>query len=476
MVLDYARALRATEAQRFYHKLVAERGMDDYEFQARGVAWLAERHTAYLADEGGGGKSPQAIIAADFLDIPHIEVICPAIAVTDWTRKFETWSSRARAIYPSYNSAPVPPAGVRANSVIISGYETTVNHRKLLQANPHRGLLIIDEAHYIKNPTTIRARAIYGADCAADPTKSKSISAHYDRVWLLSGTPLPNGDPREMWPHLRALRPYSILNGDGRPMTRSEWEYEFCIFRPGLGDDKVVGIRTPERFRRIISDFVLQRTSVDMGLPDVRFELYPMEAKKVPRALAIEAWPDLADALRAILTQAEAGDIDEQLKAQMATVRRLTGLLKVEAITSLVTEELRAGTVDKILVFGYHVDVVNEIAKRLSPFGAAAITGATSEKTRWSVIDDFNAGRRRVLVGEILAAGTNVGAPCRNVIFAETDWVPDNNRQAAWRARRIDGHREPVLARMLTIDGTIDDLMQQAARRKLSQTRQLLFS
>lgn len=464
------------DPQAFYRQVITDHGEDTYDFQAEGVAWLAERRTAYLADEMGMGKSMEAGVAADFLEIPHIQVICPAIAVTDWLRKFERWSIYPRALYTSYNSAPVPPAAVRKNSVIISGFETSINHRKLLQANPHGGLLILDECHGFKNPAAKRTRGMYGEGCAGglDKKGCECIIKHYERVWLLSGTPVPNGDPRELWPHLRALRPWSVLNSQGAPMSYREWENEFCIFAPGLGEGKVVGIRDPARLQRILSDFMLRRLGNVAGLPSVRFELYPMKSTHFCADVAAASWPELTDAFNRILKSAETADLDTQLMEQMATVRRLTGLLKVDATVELAAGELRTGQLDKVVIFGYHVDVVEGIAHGLCKFGAAAITGATPNSERWRAIDAFNSGKHRVLASNILAGGTNLSVPCRHVLFAETDWVANNNLQAAYRTRRIDGHRDPILARMIAIEGTIDDLMQQVARRKLRHTQLIL--
>lgn len=463
-----------TAADFYFQAVKARSTADPYDFQAEGVEWLSERLTAYLADEMGMGKSLEMILAADYLEIPFINVVCPAIAVTDWVRKFQFWSSFDRDIYASRNASPVAPASIRRKSVVISGYETAINHRKLIQANPHGGVLFIDEAHYLKNGLAQRTRGFYGKNCSGG-IDSQCITKSFERVWLASGTPVPNGDPREMWPHVHALRPYSILQNDA-PMSFNDWCDEFCVFRPGLGTDKVIGVRNEKRFLQILDDFMLRRLGDVAGLPEVRFEIYPMEPRNVPTNLAIDAWPDLADALYGILDAAGRGDIDAQLEEQLATVRRLTGLLKVEATVELVAEELRSGQMDKCIIFAYHIDVVEAIAKRLSKFGSGAITGNTSETNRWKIIDGFNAGHLRCPVVNILAGSTNLSMPCRHVLFAETDWSPNNVRQAAFRARRIDGHRDPVLARIVSISGTIDDLLQQTAQRKLRQSRQLLPS
>jgi SNF2 family DNA or RNA helicase len=448
-----------------------------YPFQREGALWLADgAPTKYLADDCGMGKSVQDITAADLLGVDHVQVECPAIAVEDWYRKFLSWSDYGRHVFKSFAGAPIAPAQVPRKSVIINSFECSVRHRALYKQNKHRGLLIVDEAHYAKNPRTNRALALYGGNCEG----FGGISQNYDLVWCNSGTPTPNGDPRELWPHLRALRPYSIIDsGTGLPMSYTAFGDRFCRFRPGLGGDKVVGTRNEEELTAILGGgprpFMLRRLGDVAGLPDVRFELYPMLPASVPRELDPAQWPDLTGRLDYILAAAGEGDLDAQYEEQIATLRRLTGLLKVEATVNILGEELKNKTLENVVVFGYSIDVVNEIARRLSKFGAAAITGATSSKHRWEYIDQFNAGNRRVLVGQILACMTNISLrDCRNAFFAETDWVGENNYQAAYRCRRIDGHRDSVLARVLCISGTIDEPIQASTRRKIRQSRLIL--
>ena len=451
--------------------------LTEYAFQDEGVDWLADGvPTKYLADEMGMGKSVEEIRAADRMGWDHIDVVCPAIAVEDWYRKFLEWSDGSRELYKSYNSRPVAQGGVPRRSVIISGFETATHHRKLFKGNKHRGLLLIDEAQYLMNPRTIRARALYGADCAG----FGGISDNYDAVWVSSGTPTPNGDPRELWAHLHALRPYSILDPEtGRPYSYTAFGDRFCFFRPGLGAVKCIGTRNEPELLKILGGgprrFMLRRTGEVAGLPDVRFDIYPMKPTSVPRELDISRWPDLTDRLDRIVNSAANADIGTQFEEEIATLRRLTGLLKVEATCDLLSDELQRGQLDKVVIFAYHVDVVNEIAKRLSKFGGGAITGAVSEKRRWELIDGFQSGRFRFIAAQIIAASVNTSlGSCRHVFFAETDWVADNNRQAAFRCRRIDGHKQPVLARILSIVGTIDERIQAAASRKLRQSRLIL--
>ncbi len=130
------------------------------------------------------------------------------------------------------------------------------------------------------------------------------------------------------------------------------------------------------------------------------------------------------------------------------------------------------GSLDKVVIFAYHVAVCEQIARRLARSTGreiGLIHGGVSTDDRWKAIDRLQKGDSPGLVAEILAAGVNTTlTAAHEVLFAETDWVPDNNLQAAYRCRRI-GQKFPVRVRAISIAGSIDELLQGAAVRKMRQ-------
>src|SRR3954470_6042872 len=364
-----------------------------YAFQEDGVNWLiatTKRHgTAFLADMMGLGKSAQAIVAADELEIDHITVICPAIACEDWARKFAEWSVLDRKVFIATHRTPIAPKALPKKSVLICSYETALSHRKLFWGNPHGGLLICDEAHYCRNATARRTRAVYGGHCRGS---RYSIVQHYDTVWLLSGTPNPRGDPRELWPHLRALRPCSITDEDGEPLTYTAFGLRFCKFEHNGFGLKMVGTRNMPELHRVLSPFVLRRLpEACPDMPEISFETIRMRAGKLPTGVAFNDFPELRDRLQAIIAGAENNDLSAQLQEQLGTLRRLTGLLKIEATFKLCVEELKNETVGKMVVFAFHVEVCKQLWTRLNHAAVKTglIVGETSMSDRWKAIDSF---------------------------------------------------------------------------------------
>src|SRR5690348_2437632 len=114
-----------------------------FDYQKVGARFLAERGRALLADEMGLGKSAQAIAACDAVDARDVTVICPASVRENWVREFKRFGRIDRDLdVRSYNLAE----GAAKNWCDI-------------------GVLILDEAHYLKNAKAKRTKAIFGDKC-----------------------------------------------------------------------------------------------------------------------------------------------------------------------------------------------------------------------------------------------------------------------------------------------------------------------
>ncbi len=216
-----------------------------YLFQETGVQWLAKRHCAYLADKPGLGKTVQAVVAATRLGVRHPTIICPAIAIEVWRSHWHEWGDRS-----------IDPT--------IFSYEHIVKTPRLQQEIPKLSdLVIFDEWHYAKNPTTKRA-------IAAGYIASRAV-----RVWLLSATPIPN-NPSEIYTTLRAVWP-RLLKKLG-VHSYQEFVEKFCVSElvryPNGVRTRIVGSKNPEQLREVLSLIMLRRS-----IEDVELELLPARAR-----------------------------------------------------------------------------------------------------------------------------------------------------------------------------------------------------
>jgi SWI/SNF-related matrix-associated actin-dependent regulator of chromatin subfamily A-like protein 1 len=117
-------------------------------------------------------------------------------------------------------------------------------------------------------------------------------------------------------------------------------------------------------------------------------------------------------------------------------------------------------------VFGLHKQVISTIADALGSL-AAVINGDTPQSQRQALIDAFqNTDQPRVLVLQINVAGTAITLTrSRRLIYAETTWTPADVVQAAARCHRI-GQRGSVLASIISLAGSIDELVSAIVLRK----------
>ena len=159
-----------------------------FEYQATGSMFLANGGHL-LADEPGLGKSKQALEAASQMGARTILVVCPAIAVGVWKTEAAKWRPdlTALTVREAIKAKRVP----KVDRLLIVSYDhlvATKAVRERVGSIPH-DLLILDEGHYLKNPTAKRTLLIYGPLCAGGPG---SLVGRCGATRLLTGTPVLN--------------------------------------------------------------------------------------------------------------------------------------------------------------------------------------------------------------------------------------------------------------------------------------------
>jgi SWI/SNF-related matrix-associated actin-dependent regulator 1 of chromatin subfamily A len=296
-------------------------------------------------------------------------------------------------------------------------------------------LLILDEAHFLKSLEAKRSRKILGR---------QGLVHFADRVWALSGTPAPN-HAGELWPLLYTF--------GATKLSYSQFVETFCETRPTPYGIQVTGTKKNllADLKKLLSAIMLRRRKEEVmsELPPIFYSdlvVEPGEVKLEDESsfmqyvFPIDRRGELEERLakeRALLEQMV--DLTgftkdgmkglEALAQSVSTLRRYTGLQKVEPIAELVAEELESAAYGKVVIFAIHRDVIEGLRVRLSKYGAVTLYGGTDPEKRQKNVDKFqNSDKTRVFIGNILAAGTAINlTAAHQVIFAEQDWVPGNN-------------------------------------------------
>lgn len=424
-------------------------------FQEAGIDHMARqlrsRKTILCADEQGLGKTVQAIGIANTLGYKKLLVICPASLRLNWAREIEKWHLHSPGV------DPVITGGSRFNSkvsVIISYHlaEKVKNYKP--------DFIVIDEGHYIKNPQSKRTQLILGNV----QERWSGLIARAPSI-ILTGTPLPNGKPNELWPILYKCAPDSINYMKSWPFMRRFCELEF----DDDGESRVIGAkRKLELFTRLRgSGFMTRRLKKDVlkDLPPKRYKMVVFPA---------------SGPMKKILDKESSFNANEILKhgvpevSALPEIRREMGVAKTPQAVEYISNLLDSG-VKKLLVFAYHIEVNQILEEKLRRYNPVLIIGSTPVIKRQQYVDTFQSDPRvRVAIGNLKSMGTGwTMTKAHDVIFVEGDWVPGENDQCADRVHRI-GQYDRVMLHFLVVQGSLDGRILGSAAMKSKDSKEVL--
>lgn len=461
-------------------------------YQVEGVNFLVAKKTdqanAGLFDDMGLGKTAQAIRGADALGLRRILVVCPAVARINWQREVLNWQIIPRTTYVIKNvKADIP---LEADVVIVS-YDMVANpalRAKFLALDLEFDLLVIDEAHALKNRTALRTKALYGERLNGQG----GIISTAERTWILTGTPLPN-NASEIYTHLRALASERLQTDEGR-MTYARFIKHFCVLDIlyfGMKTvERIKGNRNTDELKKRLDGFFIRRKKEDVltQLPALQWGTIVLEPPKsaLKEVMALEKTQAISE-VKAVLAAAAAshhnkdGTLADDIlrdanKQALASLRRAVGLAKVEPTSDFIKEELEGGA-KKIILFCYHREVISQMAERLKAFSPVVITGDTARNARQKAIDDFQGKDEvRLFIGQITATNSAITLTASdNVLIMEPSWTPAENVQAAARAHRIGQKSSSVLARYVVLAGSIDEDLTRVIIRKSKQISEIML-
>lgn len=432
--------------------------------QEVGAAWLAARRQAFLADSMRVGKTPTSIRACDLVGAERILVLCPAVARMNWAREFVRFSQRERRPAVWLSQTPSGPW----NTMSICSYDLAIrNSVKSKLSSVAWEVVILDEAHYLKEPTTQRTVDAYRLAKGA-------------RCWRLSGTPAPN-HYGELYTHLATA---GLFRGGYTDFLEAYCEW----YRDEYDQIRVKRSRNHEQLRRLLAPFLLRRRleEVVKGLPMMSFETVVVEATPpdvntwLPSvALGMESketvqakmGAELA-AIESILTVMKDGpEALESLSTlqgpKTTSARRWLGLSKVPAVVEIITNELKADEYRKIVLFAWHADVMKYLLIKLQAFHPVLLFGGTPAIKREAHLRRFQTNPKcQVFIGQVAAAGVAIDlSVAHEVAFVECSWVPGDNAQAAMRIHNLK-QTMPVRCRFFSVADSLDERITQIIKRK----------
>jgi hypothetical protein len=456
--------------------------------QVEQAIFAVERGRSLNVSETGTGKFLVALAMRRLIEHEAGHIVkclytCPKSALGSFEQEFIDHRYLPFVLRHGHDVIPT-----NINTVLVANSTMLVTHRDQLRSWCP-SLTILDEAAAFKTATAARARAVYGDTLDG----AGGIIDEVPFVLAMSGTLAPANNS-EIYPHLRALAPTTLLDERGRIMRRHTFESAFCVFgmRRIAGNREVqviVGSRNSSLLRQRIEPHVAHVTlrEIAPSLPPERHEVVPIarEDVKLEELAAIAGIEDVeiriaVEALAAAIRDGlvPAPDIDREMTRLMnmigggtalAHLRRAYGLAKLPYAEDVVMS--RRGGSSKgtpTLIFNTYRMTGDRLEKLLANQDVVVgrIHGNTSAAERTAVVAGIQDGSIEAAVLQIDAAGSALNLQTANrIIMLEPSWTPGANHQAVARAVRI-GQCNPVLVSWPVVRHSIDEAVMRVLRRK----------
>jgi SNF2 family DNA or RNA helicase len=435
------------------------------DYQLRGLNWLYRMTSlglgGCLADDMGLGKTVTLIA----LHLRRQErkatagptlVVCPASLLGNWEREIRRFAPTApvRRFHGPGRELAGLDTGV-AGGFVLTTYGTMRRDAERLAEQPW-GLLVADEAQHVKNPHAHTAKALRRI-----PSRGRVA---------LTGTPVEN-NLSELWALLDWTTP-GLLGT--LPAFRDRYA------RAVEGDRDA---RAARQLADLVRPFLLRRRKSDPGIAP---ELPAKTETDQPVSLTREQVSLYEALVRELMAEIEESD---GMARRGLVMKLLTGLKqvcnhpaqflkepgtaklpgrsgKLELLDELLDTVLAEG--GSALVFTQYVAMGRLIERHLADRGVDTLFlhGGTPVRRREEMVDAFQAGRKRVFLLSLKAAGTGLNLTrAGHVVHYDRWWNPAVEDQATDRAYRI-GQTQPVQVHKLIAEGTVEEKVAGMLRQK----------
>jgi SWI/SNF-related matrix-associated actin-dependent regulator 1 of chromatin subfamily A len=412
------------------------------EHQKEAVQKLVENKKFILADDMGLGKTTSAIIAALESGSKKVLIICPATLKINWKREIENYSDKSVYIAEGKNFS-TDADFVIINYDIIKNFHDTKKKGESQILDANFDLVVVDEAHYIKNATAQRTKLI------------NDLVKKVDRLWLLTGTPMTS----------RPIDYFNLLSLIESPVAKNWMAYaiRYCQgYQFNVGGRKVwnvMGASNLEELRDRTSGLTLRRLKENvLDLPDKIITPVYLRLKSKMYEEIMGEYYDWYD---------KNPEESKSLTVQFTKLTKIRQVIADEKVSQ--TIELAENIVEqgkKVIIFCNFTDSLNKICEH---FGKAAvkINGSMSKPERQHSVDSFQENDKiKVLVGNIRAAGVGITLTAAEaVIMNDLSFLPSDHAQAEDRAYRY-GQKNNVLVYYPIFENTIEGIIYDILNNK----------
>jgi len=432
-------------------------GLSYFNFQKAGINYISDKDNVLLADSMGLGKSIQIVGLINFIEqksqLSKILIVCPSSVKINWKRELNKWLVNKRKIIVIRNKEVNQDADIYVVNYDILGKRKRPKKDEKIEKHSwlqdiEWDMLVVDEAHMIKNPKAIRTKYIQKLKCK--------------RRFYLTGTPIVN-NPKEL---------FTLLQHLDFKMKWYEFMNTFCV-KKQIWAGKARGLITiyedaqnlDKLNKELRSSIMLRRLKKDVlkDLPPKTRQIIVFDSDDYQDVIQNESDALQNEQIEEYESKALANEILNQqiydLKGVnvdfelISEIRHKSALAKLPECITHIKNVLE--NENKVVVFAHHRDVIKELHENFD--NSVILIGGQSEEEKQRSIDNFqNDPNVNLFIGSIKAAGVGITLTAANTcIFVELGWTPAEMEQAEDRLYRI-GQENPVLVQHLVIDNTLD--------------------
>lgn len=386
-------------------------------YQEWGVKYVLHQKRVLLGDEMGLGKTVQAIAAMVSLRNTggnHFVVVCPASVITNWCREIEKMSDLPVTRVHGSDREEALMHWKGNGGVAVTTYETTEHFT--LGEKFKFAMLVVDEAHYIKNPEAQRSKNV------------RNICTHAQSILFMTGTALEN-KVSEMVSLMEVLSPNVAGSVKGMEFLSSAPEFREAI--------------APVYYRRRRGDVL----------------------KELPDLIENIDWCTISGEEEKCYNEAIMSGNFAAARRVSWNVSDLKNSSKAKRLLEIVEDAKEDGR--KVIVFSFFLDTIAKVTSLLGDACMEPINGSVPPARRQEIIDEFDkAPAGSVLAAQIQSGGTGLNIQSASVvILCEPQFKPSIENQAVSRAYRM-GQTRNVLVHRLLCDETVDERISELLKNK----------
>ena len=412
--------------------------------QVKAIEQSLAMRRSILALDMGLGKTvigcvwAHAFLETSLLQCKHVLVVCPVSLQKEWKRTAE------EAVGLGVSGAPQKQVSKKSKpcnatdesqssddeddfpSSFSNPYPVSIHSWGKVPSPPKQGnyVVVADEAHMIQSMQSARTASMLGL----------ALHKRCIGVLLLTGTPMKNGKPSNLFPLLKAVR---------HPLGKNQKAYEahFCEGRQvWFGKTRSVwqatGSSNLEQLRGLTKSHMLHMSKDDClkNLPPKTrvFEKVPVSSRQ--QLHHDQAMQELVQIYQD--SKARGGESDAVLGA-FQKLRLVGSLSKVDATVQYAIRILQQESA--IVIFTSFQEPARLIRQKLVAAGweGELLTGETPPPKRQTMVDKFQNGLSPVFVCTFGAGGVGLTlTAARTIILMDRPWTPGDAHQAEGKRDR----------------------------------------